>query len=466
MIYMIRIAWSDAELKACGILCPIRRLTVEIQVWIKKCYQKLDPIINKEFSYIFKSIDKDENKNNSSHRPKVEHVQKDEYIQFNEQLCEFICMMCRSRGCRLDLGRKKQSPNDSESKDNNNNIANKSDTVLSHCFVPIGDFGNHRIGAKSMSALKYSQQRSHIDKTQHDFIHLQGKDLMSKKFFEYDFERKCVIVRSQEAILGNGEICYEYTSAPNWELLSNFGFCLLYNPYDRVIVTMTFSNNDPNKDKNSKRLLIELKMLEEMGVSQFLRKMDKTKYSLAIALTLQDCLPTVLLAANRVKLLNSQQLTKFSAQEIAMLDKLIENEYKRFKKKLKRKSGNTNKNKNKNDNMNDNDNESKNSKKKEKEKDAGDDDVEESKYNLSELCSLEWIVLKELKSNMGELLSHYSSEEPAISKGELKHEKGVRVVYKSIRQILTKCSITIGEKINQLSQVMESASSSESEQDD
>ena len=68
---------------------------------------------------------------------------------------------------------------------------------------------------------------------------------MEKKFFEFDAASKCLVVRAQEPILSGGQICYEYTAAPNWELLENFGFAVPFNPFDRVIVNITFDAEDP-----------------------------------------------------------------------------------------------------------------------------------------------------------------------------------------------------------------------------
>ena len=49
----------------------------------------------------------------------------------------------------------------------------------------------------------------------------------------------------------------------------------------------------------------------------------KYKHSLAVALTLSDACPQVLLSANRIKLLSDQQLDQLTTQQIAFMDRII-----------------------------------------------------------------------------------------------------------------------------------------------
>lgn len=210
------IAWSDKELKGCGNLCPIRRDTIQIQVWIKKTFKTLQPIIKQFKDTIFgeKGVK-----------------------QFTESMVEFLCMTCRNRGVLLPIYDKDDDKQDNDKQNNDNQ-------KLYHCFVPLGDFGNHKFGAKSETKLELQNKRRHLNDENVNMFVKSHPDLMKKKFFQYDEETNCLIVRAQEQILSGGQICYEYTAAPNWELLQNFGFALPFNPYDRVIVNITFDNND------------------------------------------------------------------------------------------------------------------------------------------------------------------------------------------------------------------------------
>src|SRR5690348_12443368 len=77
-------------------------------------------------------------------------------------------------------------------------------------------------------------------------------------------------------------------------------------------------------------------MLHKIGVSSYLRVIDNTvvankdkenkiykKYSLAIALTLRDPLPNILLTANRIKVLSNHQLAVFQPSTIVNFDNII-----------------------------------------------------------------------------------------------------------------------------------------------
>eukprot|EP00486_Rosalina_sp_Unknown_P006765 CAMPEP_0201573748 /NCGR_PEP_ID=MMETSP0190_2-20130828/17773_1 /ASSEMBLY_ACC=CAM_ASM_000263 /TAXON_ID=37353 /ORGANISM="Rosalina sp." /LENGTH=518 /DNA_ID=CAMNT_0048001075 /DNA_START=94 /DNA_END=1650 /DNA_ORIENTATION=+ len=391
------IAWSDKELKGCGNLCPIRRDTIQIQVWIKKTFKILKPIIEEFKETIF----------------------GDEGVkQFTESMVEFLCMTCRNRGVLLPISDgtlvQEQKEETKEEKKNNTNNDNKKpsiDSKLYHCFVPLGDFGNHKFGAKSSTKLELQNQRRHLNDGNMNLFVKSHPELMKKKFFEYDDKTNALIVRSQEQILSGGQICYEYTAAPNWELLQNFGFAVPYNPYDRVIVNITFDAEDP------KRLAKELQVLNKMGVSSFIKRVSddpngqKYKYSLAIALTLGDACPTILLSANRVKLLSDKQLNELRTDEIAFMDRLI----------LQNKDKQQNKDKDK-------------------------DDVRD----INKLKVLELNVLRSLQASLNVLWEGYK-EESLIDPNECKHPS-VNILYNSIRMILRKSIQILDQKVQDLGQ--------------
>ncbi|ETO35679.1 hypothetical protein RFI_01384 [Reticulomyxa filosa] len=431
------INWSTAELKACGVLCPIQRLTVEVSVWIHKTHQQLKPIVE-EFPNIFGE----------------EGVKA-----FDIDMVRFLCMSCRSRGCRLLIEKSTDKKSDNESKDkdkdkgkeNENEKEKENDNEqpidmsnYHHCFIPIGDFGNHKIGANALKQYQQRfEQRRHVnfsDDNQFANYMSFNKQLMKQKFFEFDKATQHVIIRAQEMIVHGGEVCYEYTAAPNWELLCNFGFALEWNEFDRIIVSCVFDNS------NVKRLRKELEILTKMGMSQFLRELDDEhggkKYSLAVGLTLHDSVPNVLLIANRIKLLSDRQLDSWTQQQIAQMDKIITRKDKINQSKTQAHNDATAKDQSQeeermNDEMLINQVASS----------SLSDDNELMK--LEELKSIEYIILKNLKQSMIELKSHYQSTKPNIDPRELKH-KEVLIVYQSIRRIIFKTIQTLDEKLNDL----------------
>lgn len=153
-----------------------------------------------------------------------------------------------------------------------------------------------------------------------------------------------------------------------------------------------------------------------MGVSSFIKRIsskdgngnNKIKYSLAIALTLSDACPTILLSANRIKLLSDQQLEKLTTQEIAFMDRVI----------LK-----ANKNKNKN-NVSD---------------DVGD---------INKLKVLELNVLRSLQASLNVLWEGYK-EETSMDQNECNHPE-VQIVYQSIRMILRKSIQILDQRVQDL----------------
>eukprot|EP01084_Bolivina_argentea_P281936 482493_1 len=374
------IAWSDKELKCCGNLCPIRRDTIQIQVWIKKTFRILQPIIKEFKDNIFGD---------------------DALKQFNESMVEFLCMTCRNRGVLLPL-------NDTDSPERKDEQKQQTDNKLYHCFVPLGDFGNHKFGAKSSTHYENQNKRRHLNDENINLFVKSHPELMKKKFFEYDTHNKCLIVRAQEQILSGGQICYEYTAAPNWELLQNFGFAVPFNPYDRVIVNVGYEADDL---ENKKRMEKELQILHKMGVSGFIKRVSKNKYTLAIALTLSDACPQVLLSANRIKLLSDDQLNTLTIQQIAFMDRVI----------LKNMN-----NKNRKNDM----------------KQLIIDD------HINKLKIIELNVLRSLQASLNVLWGGYK-QETLIKDNELKHPQ-VNIVYQSIRMILRKSMQIMDQKVQDL----------------
>eukprot|EP00484_Ammonia_sp_Unknown_P009372 CAMPEP_0197072694 /NCGR_PEP_ID=MMETSP1384-20130603/210225_1 /TAXON_ID=29189 /ORGANISM="Ammonia sp." /LENGTH=507 /DNA_ID=CAMNT_0042511515 /DNA_START=678 /DNA_END=2201 /DNA_ORIENTATION=+ len=377
------IAWSDQELKGCGNLCPIRRDTIQIQVWIKKTYKILKSIIEEFEDSIFG-------------QQGVE--------QFTESMVEFLCMTCRNRGVLLPISSETDNSSKEQKQENDDTPEAKK---LYHCFVPLGDFGNHKFGAKASLQLENANRRKHLNDEMVNMFVKSHPKLMEKKFFDYDAQSQCLVVRAQEQILSGGQICYEYTAAPNWELVQNFGFAVPFNPYDRVIVNVTFDDEDP------KRLSKELQILNKLGVSSFIKRIsedangEKFKYALAIALTLSDACPTVLLSANRIKLLSDAQLNQLSMQEIAFMDRMI----------LKPKKRNAN-------------------------------NERYSKEDVNKLKVLELNVLRSLQASLNVLYEGYKNE-TLIEQHECQHPE-VNILYQSIRMILRKSIQILDEKVQDL----------------
>ena len=152
-----------------------------------------------------------------------------------------------------------------------------------------------------------------------------------------------------------------------------------------------------------------------MGVSSFIKRVSddpngqKYKYSLAIALTLSDACPTILLSANRVKLLTDKQLNELKTDEIAFMDRLILN--------------------------------------KDKKKQQNDkDDIRD----INKLKVLELNVLRSLQASLNVLWEGYKNES-LIDPNDCKHPS-VNIVYSSIRMILRKSIQILDQKVQDLGQ--------------
>ena len=152
-----------------------------------------------------------------------------------------------------------------------------------------------------------------------------------------------------------------------------------------------------------------------MGVSSFIKRLSndtdgqKYKYSLAIALTLSDACPTILLSANRVKLLSDKQLNTLQIDEIAFMDRVI-----------------LNKNKQRN----------------------------KTEEEINKLKVLELNILRSLQASLSVLWEGYK-EESLIDANECAHPE-VNVVYNSIRMILRKSMQILDQKVQDLGQAQNS----------